>query len=73
MKLRCSLSSKLELAHFNEVLCYFGDTLLAFVNEEGWPVDQILINLCHNVSIMNSGVNKSFLPAREPWNSYLTT
>ncbi len=39
------LSLEDELAHADQVLSDFGETLFAFVSDESRPVDQILIDL----------------------------
>lgn len=39
------LSLQDQFAHADQVLGDFGETLFAFVSDESWPVDQILVNL----------------------------
>ncbi len=39
------LLSKLHPSHFDEILCYLCDPLLAFVDEEIWPVNKLLVDL----------------------------
>lgn len=39
------LSLQHQFAHADQVLGDFGETLFAFVSDESWPVDQILVDL----------------------------
>jgi hypothetical protein len=36
---------KIETSHFNQILCYFCNTLFAFVDGVIWPVYELFVNL----------------------------
>lgn len=46
------LSLQDQFAHADQVLGDFGETLFAFVSDESWPVDQILVDLFQSFLIV---------------------
>lgn len=42
--------AELYAAHFDEVLGDFGDSLLAFVDSEIWPMDEFVVDLQFNLN-----------------------
>ncbi len=47
-----ALLSKLHPPHFDEILCYLRDSLLAFVDQEIWPVDKLLVDLFEGFGVV---------------------
>lgn len=46
------LSLECQLPNADQILCDFGEALLAFVPDEAWPVDEVLIYLLQSFLIV---------------------